>query len=118
MTNTYAWTINQLDCYPTNPKPNCVFNIHWTLTATSLDINPQTNKPYSVYTYGNQTIQYDDSESYIPYENLTHDIIVSWIEESMNKTEMPVSFLKDSLDARINNEITPPVVKPALPWST
>ena len=116
MTNTYVWTINELECYPTNPQPNCVFNIHWSITATSSTINPQTNKPYTAYSYGSQAIQYDDSEQYIPYENLTQDIVVGWIKESIDKTEMPVSSLESSLDAIINNQINPPIIKPALPW--
>ena len=114
-TNTYTWTINALDCYPTSPQPDCVFLVHWTYVATSSTVDTQTNKPYTSSMYGTTSITYNPNDPYIPYANLTPIVVEGWLEEVLVPSG-DLEQMKSGLDAQINNQIAPPVVQPPLPW--
>ena len=76
MANQYFWGINQMTCYPTyENQKNCVFNIAWVCSATD-----GTN---NVATYGTVDIPYVAQDVYIPYENLTFDQTLAWVNDSL-----------------------------------
>ena len=76
MANQYFWGINQMTCYPTyENQKNCVFNIAWVCSATD-----GTN---NVATYGIVDIPYVAQDVYIPYENLTFDQTLAWVNDSL-----------------------------------
>lgn len=108
MTNiNYFWTINPLECYPTSSAgPDYVFTAHWQLHA-------QTGS-YSAQSIGTQAVAGSPSGSFIPFENLTLDIVQAWVEEAMG--EERVNQLKASLAQTIENQINPPVVTLPSPW--
>jgi len=120
MTTNFKWTVTDLECLPVAPGtnlPNCVWMVHWTCTATSDQINTVTNKPYTSSSYGTIRINYEKDETYIPYDQLTESQVISWVHEVMNRSsEITVSTVEEGLSKIIADQITPPVVKPALPW--
>ena len=76
MANQYFWGINQMTCYPTyENQKNCVFNIAWVCSATD-----GTN---NVATYGIVDIPYVAQDVYVPYENLTFDQTLAWVNDSL-----------------------------------
>ena len=104
MSNTYTWTVTAMDAYPTSPQPDCVFNVHWTATAT--------DGTYNASIYSTCGVTYVAGTPYTPYANLTQEQVLNWLWESVDKTAT-----QTALDSMIESQINPTVVTPALPWS-
>jgi len=106
---TYTWLIEQMDCYPNKPQLNCVFNVHWRCNAVD------ETDPTAAATYCDlQTITYDSSETYTPYDQLTQNTVIEWVQAALG--EERVAAIKSQLENQIANILTPPLVTPQLPW--
>ena len=113
MANTYSWSINALDTYPSqNSLTDVVYNIHWGLTATT-SVNDEEGNPveYSVNSIGTQTVAAPDADDYTAFEDLTQEIVESWLEAS----DLDVDAIKAGLDAQLVEKITPTSVTKQLP---
>ena len=109
MPNTYTWVISQLDCYPTQDnKTDVVFTVHWRRQATD-------GSGHNADIYGSQAVTLDPSATYIPYAELTEAIVIGWLEDAMGSETLEAQ--KTALDKQIADQINPPVVRPALPWT-
>ena len=108
MAITYNWTISQLECVPQEDNvADVVVTIHWRLDGT--------DGAYSAGVYGSvQTKPYEPGEPFIPYDQLTKDIVVGWVEDALGAEQ--VQQYKDNIAGQIANQINPPVVTPPLPW--
>ena len=103
------WFINQMDSLPTDGDlKDFVINVHWNRNAKET-IN---DKEYQASVYGAQSFSKDDVANFIPYEDLTYDIVCSWLDNSMD-----VEALDLNLDAQIENQVNPPIVVLPLPFS-
>ena len=112
MANTYSWTINALDTYPSvDSLSDVVYNIHWGLTATS-DQTDSDGNAYTATAIGTQTVGEADSESFTAFGDLTQSTIESWLEAS----DLDVDAIKAGLDSQITEKITPTSVTKATPW--
>jgi hypothetical protein len=123
MTTTYQWNIQALDCVPQEDgHTDVVVTAHWTVLATSsegktfkdIDGNDFT-VPYTSSVYGTQSFTYDSGKAFIPYDSLTQDEVVSWVQEGMGIDA--VTALQENLDNQIEAQINPPIVTPPLPWA-
>ena len=115
MTIAYTWTVTAMDAYPTTPQPDCVFNVHWQCVATSDQthvVNGQT-VPYTATIYSTQGLTYTAGSPYTPYAQLTQQQVLGWIWAS----GVSETGTQTALDNMIANQINPPVVSPALPWT-
>jgi hypothetical protein len=112
MANTYSWTINALDTYPSvDSLSDVVYNIHWGLTATS-DQTDSDGNPYTASAIGTQTIGEADSSSFTAFEDITQSTVESWLEAS----DLEIAGIKAGLDSQITEKITPTSVTKATPW--
>jgi len=112
MANTYSWTINALDTYPSvDSLSDVVYNIHWGLTATS-DQTDSDGNPYTASAIGTQTISEADSSSFTAFDDLTQSTVESWLEAS----DLEIADIKAGLDSQITEKITPSSVTKATPW--
>jgi len=108
MAITNTWGIVQLDAYPEkNGLTDVVFTVHWNLTAVDGD--------YTGYAYGSVGVTLDEGGGYTPYDELTLDQVVGWVQESLGAEQ--VASLEANVATQIENQINPPVVTPALPWA-
>ena len=98
-----------MDCYPANPEPDCVFNVHWRCNGID-EVTPSTQATV----YSIQAITHDPAEPYIPYDELTPDVVIGWVKDALGDEE--IAGIQANLDAQILNILTPPVVNPPLPW--
>ena len=111
MAVTYTWAINPLECYPTSSEgSNYVFLAHWQLNATET-VNGTL---YSDNCIGAELVSGSASGSFIPFENLTEEIVQRWVEEAMGVEE--VNAMKAAMAQNIANQINPPVVTLQSPW--
>jgi hypothetical protein len=102
------WVINQLDCLPTDGQyQDFVLVAHWSRFAKET-IN---EVKYQANVYGSQSFSKDDVANFIPYEDLTYDIVCGWLDASLD-----VEALDLNLDAQIENQVNPPIISLPLPF--
>ena len=106
MANTYTWIVEAMDCYPTyESQTDVVFTVHWRANAT--------DGTHNATIYSTQGLTYVAGSAYTPYAQLTQDQVLGWIWTS----GVDQTATQTALDTMIANQINPPVISPALPWS-
>ena len=94
----FNWRIVNLD---RKTSDGFVITAHYTVTATDGD--------YSASTYG--TVGYtQESDNFIPFDNLTPEIVTGWVQTSLGKDTVEES-LTTQIEAQKN-----PVQVSGLPW--
>jgi len=97
-----------MDSVPTDGTlTDFVINVHWTRLAKET-IN---EVEYQASVYGSQSFSKDDVTNFIPYEELTYDIVCGWLDASLD-----VEALDLNLDQQIENQVNPPIVVLPLPF--
>lgn len=103
---TYDWVISTMDCIVNeNGLNNIVEGVHWRFYG-NLDDEKKTGGEI----FGYQKISEPNLESFTPYEELTKETVVSWLENVINVDEM-----KTKIELMINDKITPKKVNLTLP---
>jgi hypothetical protein len=104
---TYSWNFNPLESYPTaSGQTDVVFKVHWQLTATT--------ESYSSRTIGTQNVQYTSGSPFIPFNELTEEIVYGWVTSSMSEEEYnnAINYLTND----IQSQITPSILVQQSPW--
>lgn len=105
---TITWVIEQMNCYPTyDNQTDVVFTVHWRANAT--------DGTYNSTVYGTVGVTYEAGSPYTPYADLTQDQVVGWVQAALGQEQ--VAEIEAGLATQIDNQINPPIVTPALPWS-
>ena len=103
------WFINQMDSLPTDGDlKDFVINVHWNRNAKET-IN---RVEYFASVYGSQSFSKDDVANFIPYEDLTYDIVCGWLDSTIDTEALDLN-----LDAQIENQVNPPVIVLPLPFT-
>ena len=103
------WYINQMSCVPQDGElVDFVITLDWSRFAKET-IN---EKEYQAMVYGSQSFSKDDVTNFIPYEELTYEIVCGWLNSSLD-----VEALDLNLDAQIENQVNPPIVVLPLPFT-
>jgi hypothetical protein len=98
---TFNWTIQQMERLTSD---GFVVTVHYNVSAT--------DDTYQASTYGTTSYTQTPGETYIPYEDLTQDVVVGWVQEALGKDTVEAS-LQGQIDAQKN-----PVQESGLPWVT
>ena len=89
---TYNWNCKTVDVHPQeNEQTDVVYNVHWTVAGVDGD--------YSSSVIGTQTVPLSEGGDFIPFEDLTNEIIVEWTKESMGEEKVA------SIETGIANQI-------------
>lgn len=104
MSLTYTWDITQLDTATENNLDNVVKNVYWRYVVSDGE--------HRADIYGSFTPGPPESNTFIPYGQLTQDNIISWLESKLEVDEM-----KLSLNYRLEKIVNPPQSRPNLPWN-
>jgi hypothetical protein len=108
MTVTNTWAVVQMDAYPEEDgETDVVFNVHWTLTGT--------DGTYTGSVYGTQGVTTDPEAPFVPYADLTQEQVIGWVQAAMGEEQ--VASYEANVAQQIENQISPPVVTPPLPWA-
>ena len=103
------WYIQQLDCVAKDEDlKDFVVLVNWSRFAKET-IN---DKQYDACINGAQSFSKDDVTNFIPYEELTYEIVCGWLDASID-----VEALDLNLDAQIENQVNPPVIVLPLPFT-
>jgi hypothetical protein len=97
---SYNWQIVNMDRKTTD---GFVVTVHYNVTATDGD--------YSANTYGTVGYTEEDGKSYIPYDQLTQDEVVAWVQDSLGQETVEAS-LATQIEA-----LKHPVQESGLPWA-
>ena len=105
---TFNWQVTKLECYPeSQSKTNMVFNVTW--KCEGLDPVSGYKGEYYTSTY----IPYNPDHHWIEYADLTEVEVLEWIYEN----GVVQADIEAAVQKQIDDQITPPVVAPALPWA-
>ena len=108
MPNTYTWSINRMDCYPTQGEnTDVVFAVYWTLSGT--------DGATECSTYGSTQIALNPSDTFVPFAQLTQEQVIGWVKEALG--DDGVAGREDAIAYQITQAAAPTTMTPALPWS-
>jgi hypothetical protein len=94
--HTYTWTIVALDCkINENNLQDVVYNVNWRYTASNED-------GVSAVNFGALLVPPPSQEDFTPYEDLTKDQVVGWLDAGLN-----VPAMTADLDNQINLIVNP-----------
>jgi hypothetical protein len=104
----YSFRITNIYCYPTyETLENLIFSVLWDYTGT--------DGTYSSNILGRTDIPYSPNSEYIPYENLTEEQVIGWVEQYTDSTVLEDA--KALITSRIEEAAKPPsIINPKLPW--
>ena len=107
MANTYQWSMNSMDSYPTYAgQTDCVFNVAWVCSATD-GVN-------NTATYGVVAIPYIAEDQYIPYADLTFDHVMTWVNDELGADG--IAAAQATCDQQLAAIANPPQQSLPLPW--
>ena len=102
---TYTWTIETLDINPLiGNLTNVVTGVNWVFTGVD-ENNVSGSFP------GHSGFPAPDAENYIPYDQLTYEIVCTWLE-SVN--DMPSMY--ENVNTAIANVTNPVYGTTQFPW--
>ena len=108
MSNQYSWIISQLEAYPQHDNhTDVVFTVHWRRQAT--------DGTHFADTYGSQSVTLDPDAPFTAYADLTEAQVIGWLEDAFGPDTLAAQVA--ALDKQIEDLISPPVLRPALPWA-
>jgi hypothetical protein len=96
----YNWQIVQMDRLTSD---GFVVTVHYNVSATEND--------YTASTYGTVGFTEQPDEQYIPYADLTQEMVTGWVQDALNKDTVEES-LATQIEALKN-----PTQATGLPWS-
>ena len=95
----YNWQIVELNRLTSD---GFVVTVHYNVSAVDGD--------FTASTYGTVGYTQEEGESYIPYDQLTEEIVVGWVQESLGKDTVEAS-LAGQIEAQKN-----PTQLSGVPW--
>ena len=102
---TYNWNCKTVDARPLEDgETDVVYNVHWIVTGTSDELNPE-GIAYSATNIGTQIVPWNPGGTFIPFVDLTNDIVVGWTQDAMGAEQ--VTAIEANIDSQIDSLITP-----------
>lgn len=106
----YDWNFNPLEVvYNEDTFTNVVNVVHWQLKATEVDSNT------TVQNIGTIGLETPDSGAFVPFEELTKEIVTSWVETKLG--EETIANMKTNLSSSIADKLNPTRGPVSPPWS-
>ena len=95
---TYNWNCKTVDVHPQKEgETDVVYNVHWIVTGIDGD--------YSATNIGTQVVPLNEGGTFIPFEDLTNDVVVEWTKEAMGEEQ--VTQIEASVASEIEGKINP-----------
>jgi len=104
----YNWNCKTVDAYvQQGEEADVVYNVHWIVTGTSDELNPQGN-PYSATSIGTQTLDSDPESEFIPFDQVTNEEVVTWTQAAMGEEQ--VTQIETGIASQIESLIHPTTI--------
>ena len=102
---TYDWNCKTVDAYPQDGDySDLVYNVHWRTTGVSDQLDPD-GLAYSATIMGTQSLDVSDVTDFIPFEDLTNEIVVGWTKSALGEEQ--VASIEANITAQIEQIIKP-----------
>ena len=80
----YAWDCTRVDVYPVEDEnSDVVYNVHYQLAGVDTTNIQSNGNSYQVYIVGTQMLDTSTITEFIPFEDLTNEIVINWVTEAM-----------------------------------
>ena len=106
MANSYVWKVGQCDRLL---ETGMINTLHYTVNATDED------GTYSVGAYGSVGLEPADTESMVPYDDVTEAQAITWAQAAIGGADK-VAEIHAALDAQLVEKKTP-TRGTGVPWS-
>jgi hypothetical protein len=95
---TTDWVISAMECRVHEENmDDVVIIVHWRYQAREL----HEEKEYFAETYGAASVGMPDPENFTPYDQLTEEQVVGWLEAELDVPAM-TAILQENIDLQIN----------------
>jgi hypothetical protein len=95
---TYNWNCRTVDVHPQEEgQADVVYNVHWTVTGI--------DGACFVTNIGTQVVPLSEGGTFIPFEDLTNEVVVEWTKEAMGEEQ--VASMETSIAGQIEALINP-----------
>ena len=93
------WNCKTVDVYTDehNGYEQVIYNVHWRVS--------KEEEEYVGSAYGTQSLNTENIENFIPYDDVTSQMVEGWVKEAMGEEE--VSSIESSLDKQIEDQKKP-----------
>ena len=108
---TYDWNCKAVNVRPLEDgEVDVVYNVDWIVTGTSDIIAPEGYSPdpspfYHANSMGQQELPWNPESTFIPFEDLTNEIVVEWTQAAMGDEQ--VASIETSIASQIESLIHP-----------
>jgi len=110
MAITYSWIIESLDVVPQEGTlVNVVSVVHWRRRGVEVD----GDKTYTAEVYSTYNCPSPSPTDFTAYPDLTQAQVESWLNAGLD-----VPSIDANIATQIQNQITPPIIQPPLPWAS
>lgn len=94
----YDWNCKTVDVHPQEKgQTDVVYNVHWIVTGV--------DEKYSATNIGTQVVPLSEGGAFIPFEDLTNEIVVGWTKEAMGEDQ--VDQIETSIAGQIEDQKNP-----------
>ena len=108
---TYDWNCKAVNVRPLEDgEVDVVYNVDWIVTGTSDILAPEGYSPdpslfYHANSMGQQELPWNPESTFIPFEDLTNEIVVEWTQAQMS--EGRVASIEADIASQIESQINP-----------
>ena len=102
---TYEYNCRNVEAYiDLVGNSDVVYNVFWIITGRSDELDPDGNLSYLATLSGNQPLTTSDITNFIPFEDLTNEIVVGWTQTAMGPVKMATfeSNIAEQIELLIN----------------
>ena len=102
---TYEYNCRNVEAYiDLEGNSDVVYNVFWIITGRSDELDPDGNLSYLATLSGNQPLTTSDITNFIPFEDLTNEIVVGWTQTAMGPVKMATfeSNIAEQIELLIN----------------
>ena len=110
---TYDWNCKTVDArFLEDGQKDVVYNVHWIVKGTSdvlvpgsEELPPGSPTFYQASIIGTQTVTWNPEGTFIPFEDLTNEIVVEWTQAAIGEEQ--VASIEASIASQIESLIHP-----------
>ena len=101
MANTYNWNINQMSA---KIQEGELQNVIWLINYNYIGKDESSTPVIFASISGSVRVKYKEGDPFIPYEDLTKEDVVGWLEASK---DLNIEGMKENLDKQIYDQKNP-----------
>jgi hypothetical protein len=115
MTATTTWIVEWMQCKPTEGTlTDVVVTAGWRCNGVQVEGSGDTAKTYNATIYSTCSFpQPEEVGQFTPFAQLTEAQVLGWCYAN----GLDQTATESAIQSQIDNQINPPIIQPALPWS-